>query len=304
MVLFQVLMLDICLKRRVRQKVGVLQVNTHHRQRPPFRLKFRHLVMFCSSWLIVLYSTFEFRDTAKPLSVSGLHSASGQKFVLSFSLYGSSARYLEGALQNAELHKWIFPSWTLRIYHDDTVPEAILASLRGKAELVNMRSSRINPMKWRFLAASDDEVDAFCSRDIDARLSIREFSAVSEWLASEYKVHLIRDHPGHNFFPIMGGLWCAKRGAIPDLRSLINSYPRVKHYDADQEFLQEVVWPLVNHSAMQHVNFGCEHWVESRPIPVPRVGDEHVGAVYIDGMLRKEDTSTLRQAIAAGLECQ
>jgi len=259
---------------------------------------FSHLILV----FLMIWSMFKTSSSSEYAQTN--RSAERKKRIIAFSWYGTSPRYLQGALDNVELHRWVYPSWTIRIYHDNTVPKLVLNLLSRNAELVNMRHSDINPMTWRFLAASDPEVDVFCSRDIDSRLSAREYSAVTEWLASRQNVHMIRDHPGHNYFPLMGGLWCAKHGAISDMRSLVSSYSRAKHFDADQEFLRDAVWPLVNNSVLQHVNFGCLQWPGSRPIPVPRVGEEHVGAVYIDGMLRTEDALTLRKAIISGLECQ
>jgi hypothetical protein len=128
-------------------------------------------------------------------------------------------------------------------------------------------------------------------------------SAVSEWLQSEHKVHMIRDHPGHKHHNLMGGLWCAKRGAIPDLRSLLDLHSKEDHFNADQEFLRDVIWPVVKDSVLQHVNFGCEIWKDTRPIPAPRVGLEHVGAVYVDDFLRSEDAEQLQEAILNDQEC-
>jgi len=192
----------------------------------------------------------------------------------------------------------------MRVYHDKSTPQDLLSrlSLEG-VHLIDMSGSDLNPMNWRFLAASDEAVDVFCSRDIDSRLGIREFSAVSEWLETNFLVHMIRDHPGHMYHPMMGGLWCAKWNAIPDIRSLLHGYSRKSHFNADQEFLRDEVWPLVNTSVLHHANFGCALWDETRSIPAPRVGLEHVGAVYIEHMLRAEDSNILHHAISKGEEC-
>ena len=56
---------------------------------------------------------------------------------------GSSSRYLDGVIANAELLPRIFPGWKMRIYHDGTVPPAVLESLRDRSgvELIDVTRS-------------------------------------------------------------------------------------------------------------------------------------------------------------------
>ena len=269
--------------------------------RHPFRAAGLFVAAFAMSTILLVH------HCGSPLDSSTMPAEGGVKnnsLVLTFSLYGDSARYTDGALANARLYKWIYPSWKMRVYHDDAVPVKILDELASfSVELINMSSSTLNPMNWRFMAASDRTTHAFCSRDIDSRLTVREQSAVSEWLLSDHSVHMIRDHPGHIHHPLMGGMWCAKHNAVPQMQKLIYGYSRAAHFNADQEFLRDVVWPLVKDNILQHGTFGCEIWPELKPIPAPRVGLEHVGAVYIDHMLREEDSRILEKAIKHGEEC-
>ena len=224
--------------------------------------------------------------------------------VLSFSLYGNSTRYSDGAIANSRLFTSVYHDWEMWVYHDHTVSDIILDKLRSSGvTLIDMSKSDLNPMNWRFLPASDESIDRFCSRDIDSRLSLREFAAVREWLDSRFKVHMIRDHPGHTGHPLMGGLWCASQDAVSWMREALMNHHRDAHFNADQEFLAEKVWPVVRNSTLHHVAFGCDKWENSREMPLPRVGLEHVGAVYIDGFLRAEDSETLKQAIFEGNEC-
>lgn len=228
-----------------------------------------------------------------------------RKKVLAFSLYGTAERYSRGAYQNAQLIRWVYPGWFMRIYHDDSVEKDLLDQLQfiPEVELVNATVFRLNPMNWRFLPAVDDSVEVFCSRDIDARLTLREYSAVSEWLQSGFQAHMIRDHPGHRSHDMLGGMWCAKFGTIPNLLGLLAAYPNGTHFNADQEFLKDMVWPHIRTRTLQHASFGCELWPDTRPIPMPRVGFEHIGAVFVDGQIRAEDASQLLEAIARGEEC-
>ena len=232
-------------------------------------------------------------------------SQSLHKKVVAFSLYGNNSRYNQGAFANVNLIQWVYPGWSMRVYHDNSVDEQLLAKIssRGIVQLINMTGSELNPMNWRFLPAIDDSVEVFCSRDIDSRLSMREFSAVSQWLDSDANVHMIRDHPGHRGYHMLGGMWCAKAGAIPDLRGRLDAYHKRSHFNADQEFLRDEIWPQVRSSMLQHVSFGCERWDGTLPIPMVRVGLEHIGAVFINGEMRQGDVNKLREALANGEEC-
>ena len=49
------------------------------------------------------------------------------------------------------------------------------------------------------------------SRDLDSRISSREFGAVEEWLRSDKDFHFMRDHPQHDV-PILGSGWGVKLG--------------------------------------------------------------------------------------------
>jgi hypothetical protein len=48
-------------------------------------------------------------------------------------------------------------------------------------------------------------VDAFMSRDSDSRIVSREMEAVREWLAGDRTFHVMRDHPYHCNYAILGG---------------------------------------------------------------------------------------------------
>eukprot|EP00962_Isochrysis_galbana_P028772 scaffold9124_cov101-Isochrysis_galbana.AAC.1 len=76
-------------------------------------------------------------------------------------------------------------------------------------------------MFWRFFAAADPAVDRFISRDVDSRLMPRDAVAVSEWEASDFAFHVIRDHPSHSRYPMSGGLWGCVKGALPEIMTQV-----------------------------------------------------------------------------------
>jgi hypothetical protein len=49
-------------------------------------------------------------------------------------------------------------------------------------------------------------VDTFMSRDSDSRIVPREMEAVGEWLAGDRSFHIMRDHPHHCIYAILGGI--------------------------------------------------------------------------------------------------
>jgi hypothetical protein len=136
-------------------------------------------------------------------------------------------------------------------------------------------------MFWRFLPASEKGVQVMISRDTDSRLNIREKAAVDEWLASDKKFHIMRDHPHHRY-PILGGMWGAKEGAIKDMEQLIEDFAQEDAYGTDYKFFAELIFPkLESDSVMIHDEF-----FGGQPFPVKRNGYEFVGQVFDE----KEET--------------
>jgi len=222
---------------------------------------------------------------------------------ISYSLFGFDARYVDGSIQNAKLIKLVYPGWKMRVYHDETVPESALVVL-GKlgVELIDMSRSSLNKMTWRFLVASDKNIQVWCSRDIDSRLSFRERKCVDLWQSTQKRVHIIRDHPSHTQV-IPGGTWCGTHEAVPEMEKLLIKTSINDEYGADQTFLKHVIWPRVRKRALQHVSFGCHRFKGSTPIPVKRIGLDHVGSVFIGGKIRESDEILLHAAIQKGEEC-
>ena len=216
------------------------------------------------------------------------------KEVLSYSLYGSNPRYTTGAVENARLHKSIYPGWTMRVYHDASVPAEILQSLKNHdVELRDMSSSKNNKMSWRFTAGLENDVLRFCSRDIDARLSRREKLAVDAWLKSGKMFHVMRDHPSHSKFPMLGGMWCASKEASPLIREHLPEISSSDYYLSDMDWLNSKLWITASKNVLQHDSFSCQEFGGGFPFPSARIGWEHVGSVYIDGKMREGDVKIL-----------
>jgi len=210
-----------------------------------------------------------------------------EKCVISYGLYGSGAKYMVGAVRNMELQKELFPGWTVRFYVDSSVPRSVVDDLRSRGaemEEIDGLGGEIRGMWWRFLVADDETVDRFIVRDSDSRLSVREYGAVQEWVASGKKFHSIRDHQNHNR-PFNGGMWGGTKGCLGEpgaMRKWVESNSR-SGYGGDQNFLSNNVWARAQNDIIAHDSFHCTRYPNSHSFPTQRAGPknkEHVGGVF------------------------
>ncbi len=208
--------------------------------------------------------------------------------LITFSLWGEDPKYCLGAIENAKLAPEIYPGWTCRFYISDIgnlnheLDEFLCEAFN--MEHVEVHIVRESPdwrgMFWRFRPAAEDGVEAFISRDCDSRLSPREAQAVEDWLCGPKLIHVMRDHPYHTA-PILGGMWGAKRGAIPEILDLMDQWKQEDRWQTDQEFLRDIIWPTYKHKVLAHDNWQRFDRLGStiEPFPSPRDGDNFVGAV-------------------------
>ena len=197
--------------------------------------------------------------------------------LLSFALWGATARYTVGAVRNAELAPAVYPGWVCRFYCGTSVPAA---TLRALADLPHVQVVAVpepgdwRGLFWRFGPAGEDDVEVMLSRDTDSRLGARERAAVDAWLASDRDFHVMRDHPLHGT-SILGGLWGVRGGCLRDIDALVATYPRRDAYDVDQRFLEEVVAPRVRDRWLEH-----DGYFAGEPFPTRRAGREFVGQPF------------------------
>ena len=199
--------------------------------------------------------------------------------VIAFSLWGDNPKYTIGAINNVKVAKKLFPDWTCRFYFGPDVPKYIIRTLCDlDAECSMMSESGWNGMFWRFFAA--DSHDVVLSRDTDSRLGEREKSAVDDWLKSEKDFHIMRDHPYHDT-SILGGMWGVRNGLLKGIKDMIRVYDKKSFddkYQVDQNFLREVIYPMVKDKSMVHDEF-----FENMPFPnnaPERTSVNFVGQVF------------------------
>lgn len=176
------------------------------------------------------------------------------KKVISFCLFKDRPKDSFNAIANCFLSPGIYPGWICRFYVDETVPKGIVDLMRtfDHVEVVEMPRHRgSEAMLWRFLPASDSDVDVFISRDCDSWVSTREAVCVDEWLKSNKNFHIIRDHCYH-INKIMGGMWGCRNHILPEMRELVEEFSKNNTYD--QGFLAEYIYPKVLDTAMIHLS--------------------------------------------------
>ena len=77
--------------------------------------------------------------------------------------------------------------------------------------------------------------------------------AVDEWLATDKPFHIMRDHQFHAI-PILGGMWGARGGILPNIYKQTKEYTD-ERWQIDQDFLANVVYPTVVNRACVHDEF-------------------------------------------------
>lgn len=175
--------------------------------------------------------------------------------VVALSLWGTGEIYSRGAVENARLVPSLYPGWTCRVYHDDSVPPDVLVELDALgAERVVMPpgSGPVTGLYWRFLASDDPTVRRFICRDCDSRIGPRERAAVEAWIASGKAFHVMRDHPLHSEL-MLAGMWGGTAGLLPPLEALIGRFAAAEADRwQDQRFLRSHLWPLIMEDCLVH----------------------------------------------------
>ena len=215
--------------------------------------------------------------------------------LITFSLWGTNLKYLQGAVRNAYLAKEIYPDWVCRFYVAKSVPYPFILELKSLDNVQIVEKEEIGDwrgMFWRFEPASETGVEAMISRDTDSRLNMREKAAVDAWMASDKGFHIMRDHPFHKF-PVLGGMWGAKSGTIPNMKELVDDFSQEDKYGTDYEFFAAVIMPIIENNVMIHDEF-----FGGEPFPTLRKDCEFVGQIFDEN----EDTvaehvSALKRAL-------
>lgn len=199
------------------------------------------------------------------------------KKVISFSLWGDDEKYCVGAVKNADLALEHYPGWVCRYHVGTSTPRSYINLLHAKKNtevILREEPGDWTGMFWRFEDASDLSVGVMISRDTDSRLGARESAAVNEWLASDKKFHIMRDHPYHAT-EILGGMWGVKNPYLGDMKHLISKYTKGDFWQVDQNFLRSVIYPIVNNRSLVH-----DEYFEKKNFPTKRENRFFVGQAF------------------------
>lgn len=194
-------------------------------------------------------SPFEYLKPIKVIkSVSSSDNNKNSKHIISYSLWGTGPKYINGAIQNAKSVKEIYgDNWKSRWYIDSTIPQHCLEEFKklDNCEIILMPDNIGSiGMYWRFLVFSDPSCHVALVRDADSTLTKREALAVEEWirLKDKYPLHLI--HDVNSFRAIIGGSF---GGVAKELKPIIDNLqllwtPNFQYGD-DEDFLSYILFP-------------------------------------------------------------
>jgi hypothetical protein len=195
--------------------------------------------------------------------------------IISFSIWGDNPKYTVGAIRNAQLAQIHFVGWECHFYYDSSVPGIIISALN---QFTNSKTIKVDDGTfgafWRFRAMEKDTI--VLSRDTDSRLSERERIIVSDWLNTDTKLCIIRDHLHHYEFPILAGMWGIKDGLdIPDHRNMAQ-YNNTHKYLVDQYYLRDIIWPKYQ---LNSFVYGIKETVWMRNSYL-NIGKDFIGQTY------------------------
>lgn len=178
--------------------------------------------------------------------------------VIAYCLWGNDPRYHVPLLENARIRPHLFPTWTIRVYHDDTVDPSVLSTLASHG--VELRQMGLSPnvpahrrLLWRFEVVADPTVRRFLCRDADSLLNVKERVAVDAWLMSDRWFHAMRDWYTHTDL-LLAGMWGGVGNVLPPVPTLLSCYTawRVENDHVDQDVLSETVWPTIRNHVLIH----------------------------------------------------
>ena len=206
--------------------------------------------------------------------------------VISFSLWGDKPIYTIGSLRNADLAKQFYPEFQCWFYiHIDTVPQHIIDELQSKDNVKiifktgNLENEQCKPRMWRFEAIDCPDVQIMMCRDTDTRILLREKIAVDEWLKSDKICHIMRDHPWHNY-EIQAGMFGLKKTSLIAITDLCTNYNQVDHKMYDQDFLKDIIYPLVKNNSIIHASFN-KYEDTCLPFPIEYDDEYHFVGEYV-----------------------
>jgi len=115
------------------------------------------------------------------------------------------------------------------------VPGIYISALNGfnNVETIQITDGTYGAF-WRLFQIQKNSITLI--RDTDSRLSEREKNIVNDWLSTNRKVCIIRDHIRHYDFPILTGMFGIK-GELPE-----QAYEDMKKHWKNFSYASEQIW--------------------------------------------------------------
>lgn len=199
---------------------------------------------------------------------------------ISFSLFGHDktlssaypfASYIRGLTFNIKMAELIYPSWRCHCILDDETYEyfqplfdyyvegnKLNIDVVPYSELCMMMLTRVKPV-------FDERYDRVICRDVDSLITYKERQAVEYWIKTGRVIHAMTDSVSHNI-ALMGGMvgFCCKEFReimkVDSFEKLVKLGRNIDYTKkgADQEFLNRVVLPKVQHTITEHYLLGMK----------------------------------------------
>jgi len=199
---------------------------------------------------------------------------------ISVSIFGDKKIYRNGLYQNLIEKELYYPNFEFHVFYDNTIDLNYLISIEKYCHL-HYGEESIPGYFWRFFLIDDKSKDLILFRDIDSRFSKRESSAVEAWKKSNKKIHIMRDHPHHNY-KIMAGMWGIKGERTFSIKEKIfefcrNNQGTINSKISDTIFL-ESIYDYNKNDLFVHDNWN--RFNDSINFPTERIEKNFVGEIY------------------------
>lgn len=200
---------------------------------------------------------------------------------IAFSLFGNYDIFNIGLCENIKLADELYNDYDIHVYYDDSIDFKLLSLASEKVIFHRIDNTKIPGYFWRFFLVDDKTYDVVLSRDLDSRLSTREKAAVEQWIESDKTLHIMRDHPAHDY-PIMAGMWGIKPqrvhfSFIDLIKNFSEKYNDIDNKSSDQMYLKQIFFTFQNDTLAHDDWLRCNNSV---CFPLDRSGSRFVGEIY------------------------
>lgn len=113
-------------------------------------------------------------------------------------------------------------------------------------------------------------------RDTDSLINHREAAAVTQWIESGKKFHIMRDDLAHTRL-ILSGMWGGTSMSIPNIKSLIKEYGKLTEYGDDDNFCSQILYPIFKKDMICHDDYSFFNDANPFPPHPPMIGTCYIG---------------------------